>query len=710
MYLRGPFLAYLALGRGVVAQVSLSPVTVTSLKDTITSYIFLGPDGTPAPPFTPSPSSALDETEGPSPLLSKDTENQLLHLPNNPEELQSPPTGTMGSSPLSTPNNLDSQEKTNLPVDKAAPPSGINSPGRINPPDPPPVAGSSSGAQTQPNESGEATSFKPRDDASTIYEYIVFPKDRDDKNAVNASYSGILAIVTDPARIRTQESPYLGVIYWDVKLTMDQAKLVYQVPGVSSVSRECDDDCYDPSTELVRQPDSSDDIVMIGQFGALDEQSNLKKQDLGWYQHNYIYDDTGGRGVDVYIVDTGAKLDHAEFTNPQDDNIKTRARFIQAESGETEENDSAIHGTCMLSRVAGHKYGVAKSINPIIVRVPSPPKIKNYLNGVQRVIEDIGSGNKQAIVSLSWFYPRTDPLGRFIIHNDNGEDTSEDPRVALRGMLRLLGSKGVTVVTGSGNDGRAYIDGFPADFGDPNSGINYIPELMVVGGTSADGTQPYSKSNYDVAKGLPHVYAPAVDIQCANSGARVAGQIPEYRTASGTSQAAASVAGLAAYFIGLGNQRPLPEIDVSTPALLKDHIIKLAWPRGDNQNMISYYNGARPADAGVDGPSCRIVRRTSKESDLPNEEDCGCPAGQQEVPDEGNLANTPTTLQTSTMPTATAAPVARKWTCTPGLTLGNTCRCMPDCDIGVDGCVAKDLQVGEEGCDINCTACVPVND
>lgn len=50
---------------------------------------------------------------------------------------------------------------------------------------------------------------------------------------------------------------------------------------------------------------------MIGQFGALDEQSNLKKQDLGWYQHNYIYDDTGGRGVDVYIVDTGAKLDHA---------------------------------------------------------------------------------------------------------------------------------------------------------------------------------------------------------------------------------------------------------------------------------------------------------------------------------------------------------------------------------------------------------------
>lgn len=59
---------------------------------------------------------------------------------------------------------------------------------------------------------------------------------------------------------------------------------------------------------------------------------------------------------------------------------------------------------------------------------------------------------------------------------------------------------------------------------------------MVVGGTSADGTQPYSKSNYDVAKGLPHVYAPAVDIQCANSGARVAGQIPEYRTASGTSQ------------------------------------------------------------------------------------------------------------------------------------------------------------------------------
>ncbi|KAI0378558.1 peptidase S8/S53 domain-containing protein [Hypomontagnella monticulosa] len=582
-------------------------------------------------------------------------DNYLLSAPGSsgsPEKADPPPNKTDNSNNNNNNNSSDeakppdSQPRNAHSLEKANPSSLVDSQ---------PVN------QAQPSESGATASLDSRDGTDVFYQYNVLPNDPQDKNTNSAAYSGILAIVTDPASIRTQESPYIGIIYWYVKLTADQAKLVYQIPGVAAVHRDCDDDCYDPSIELVRQPDSSDDMVMIGQFGAFDEQNNLRKQEFDWYQHNYVYDESGGRGVDVYIVDTGANLDNAEFTNPPDDNIKTRARFIHAQPDETDENDSALHGTCMLSRLAGHKYGVAKSVNPIIVRVPSPPKVGYYMNAVQKVVDDIGDGNKQAVLSMSWFYPRTDALGRFILHDDNGGDISEKYRVLLRVMLRFLVSKGVTPVTGSGNDERTTIDGFPADFGDPNSGVNYIPELIVVGGTSADGTIPYNKGNVDIAKGLPHVYAPAVMVQCAH------GQQQGYRTLSGTSQATASVAGLAAYFIGLGNQRPLPEIDVSTPALLKDHIIKLAWPRGNNQNMMSFYNGARPADAGVDGPSCKVVlKRTAKESELPDEEDCGCPAGQKEVPDGGDLSGTPTTMQTSTIPNATTAPTARKWTCTPG--------------------------------------------
>ena len=56
--------------------------------------------------------------------------------------------------------------------------------------------------------------------------------------------------------------------------------------------------------------------------------------------------------------------------------------------------------------------------------------------------------------------------------------------------------------------------------------------MIVAGATTADGKTRLSSSNYDVAKGLPHVYAPGKDILCA----ALIGSKDRYRKSDGTSQ------------------------------------------------------------------------------------------------------------------------------------------------------------------------------
>lgn len=67
------------------------------------------------------------------------------------------------------------------------------------------------------------------------------------------------------------------------------------------MNSQCNTDCYDPTTALVRQNLATDEMVFISQ------QAN---HDLAWYNHNYIYDDTAGEDIEVYIIDTGANLAH----------------------------------------------------------------------------------------------------------------------------------------------------------------------------------------------------------------------------------------------------------------------------------------------------------------------------------------------------------------------------------------------------------------
>ncbi|RVD81903.1 uncharacterized protein DFL_009750 [Arthrobotrys flagrans] len=74
---------------------------------------------------------------------------------------------------------------------------------------------------------------------------------------------------------------------------------------------------------------------------------------------DYIYDGTAGTGVDVYMIDSGINQ-HSEFGN--------RARMIFSAFGENYSDDHG-HGTHTAGTVGSLRYGVAKNVNLLGIKV-----------------------------------------------------------------------------------------------------------------------------------------------------------------------------------------------------------------------------------------------------------------------------------------------------------------------------------------------------
>ncbi|KAK6534880.1 hypothetical protein TWF281_006179 [Arthrobotrys megalospora] len=74
---------------------------------------------------------------------------------------------------------------------------------------------------------------------------------------------------------------------------------------------------------------------------------------------NYIYDGTAGSGVDVYMIDSGINQ-HAEFGQ--------RARMIFSAFGQNYKDDHG-HGTHTAGTVGSVRYGVAKNVNLLGIKV-----------------------------------------------------------------------------------------------------------------------------------------------------------------------------------------------------------------------------------------------------------------------------------------------------------------------------------------------------
>lgn len=75
----------------------------------------------------------------------------------------------------------------------------------------------------------------------------------------------------------------------------------------------------------------------------------------------YLFERKGGQGVDVYVIDTGINIKHAEFEG--------RASWGKTVPQNDVDEDGNGHGTHCAGTIASAKYGVAKGANVIAVKV-----------------------------------------------------------------------------------------------------------------------------------------------------------------------------------------------------------------------------------------------------------------------------------------------------------------------------------------------------
>lgn len=209
-----------------------------------------------------------------------------------------------------------------------------------------------------------------------------------------------------------------------------------------------------------------------------------------------------GTGVTAYIIDTGIRTSHSEFTG--------RASIGFDAVGDGKDGaDCNGHGTHVSGTVGGFHYGVAKNVSLVAVRVlncSGSGTISGVIAGVDWV-----TGHKQtpAVANMS--------LG-------GGVSTSLDN--AVKASI----ASGITYAIAAGNSNRDACKFSPAR----------VPAALTVGATtSADARASYS--NYGACLDL---FAPGSYVTSAWYSSDTA-----INTISGTSMATPNVAGVAALYL-----------------------------------------------------------------------------------------------------------------------------------------------------------------
>ena len=215
--------------------------------------------------------------------------------------------------------------------------------------------------------------------------------------------------------------------------------------------------------------------------------------------NSYTYA-TDGQGVHAYIIDTGIRSSHTEFSG------RIGAGYDAVDGGAPD--DCNGHGTHVAGTVGGSTYGVAKRVT---------------LHGV-RVLDCNGSGTTSGVVAgINWVttnYTNTKPA---VANMSLGGGASQTLDTALRNSV----AAGVVHVVAAGNETADACNSSPAR----------EPLAITVGATNSSD-QRASFSNYGTCL---DIFAPGVNILSSwYTGDSAAGSL------SGTSMASPHVAGVVA--------------------------------------------------------------------------------------------------------------------------------------------------------------------
>jgi len=241
---------------------------------------------------------------------------------------------------------------------------------------------------------------------------------------------------------------------------------------------------------------------------------NLDRIDQRYLPLNQTYSYLAtGRGVNVYVVDTGIRSTHDQFGR----RVSPGFTAIADSWGAADCNG---HGTHVAGTIGGATWGVAKDAHLVPVRV----------------LDCSGAGYSSTVAAgLDWVGAHAFGPSVVILAVDGPASS------LINASLRNLASRGITVIGSAGNSGDNACNFTPAS----------EPSILAVGATSRDDKRA-SFSNTGSCVGL---FAPGVAIQSAywNSDSSAA-------ELSGTSMAAAHAAGIAAIYLQSHPSAAPPEV------------------------------------------------------------------------------------------------------------------------------------------------------
>jgi len=235
----------------------------------------------------------------------------------------------------------------------------------------------------------------------------------------------------------------------------------------------------------------------------------------------YVYDNDGGAGVDVYVVDTGINIRHLEFEG--------RASWGKTVPVNDVDEDGNGHGTHCAGTIASRAYGVAKAANVIAVKVLG----SNGSGSMADVVAGVTWAATRAIAKAAEARAEFAATGK-TKHKGSVANMSLGGGIsqALDDAVNKAVSAGLHFAVAAGNDNRDACEYSPAA----------AEKAVTVGASTLADERAYFSNHGSCVD----VFAPGLNIKSTWTGTPTA-----VNTISGTSMASPHTAGLLAYLLSI---------------------------------------------------------------------------------------------------------------------------------------------------------------